>query len=147
MLSSKKWTCKGTLRQIFIRVYRLEIKSVTCWYFRPSFVNCCPPNLLSGSSIPPPFTVWISILYIVYTATVCKGGVVLGPINTCRTVHTQVNFFRWRHFALPSMSLTFLRLVHIFIGGVSIPDSWNSDISIPCPGLMVVLYKTQGLKA
>jgi hypothetical protein len=33
-------TCKGTLRQVFLRVYRLEI---------PSFVNYCPSNLLSGS--------------------------------------------------------------------------------------------------
>jgi hypothetical protein len=23
------------------------------WYFRPSFVNCCPSNLLSGSPPPP----------------------------------------------------------------------------------------------
>ena len=30
-------------------------------------------------------------------------------INTCRKVPLQVNFFRWRHFALPSMSLIFLR--------------------------------------
>jgi hypothetical protein len=28
MLSSKKLTCKGTLRNVFIRVYRLEIQSV-----------------------------------------------------------------------------------------------------------------------
>ncbi len=30
-------------------------------------------------------------------------------LNTCNKVHLQVNFFRWRHFALPSMSLIFLR--------------------------------------
>ncbi len=24
------------------------------WYFLPRFVNCCPSNLLSGSSLPPP---------------------------------------------------------------------------------------------
>jgi hypothetical protein len=48
---------KGTLRKVFIRVYRLEIQS--CWYFRPSFVNCCPSNLLSGSTFrpDPPFPV------------------------------------------------------------------------------------------
>jgi hypothetical protein len=44
----KKLTCKVTLRQVSIRVYRLD------WYFRPSFVNCCPPNLLSGSALPFP---------------------------------------------------------------------------------------------
>jgi hypothetical protein len=34
---------------VFNRVYRMEIQSVTCWYFRPNFVNYCPSNLLSGS--------------------------------------------------------------------------------------------------
>ncbi len=28
--------------------------SPSCWYFRPSFVNCCPSNLLFGSSSPAP---------------------------------------------------------------------------------------------
>jgi hypothetical protein len=31
--------------------------SQSCWYFRPSFVNYCISNLLSGSSPPPPFPV------------------------------------------------------------------------------------------
>ncbi len=39
-------TCKGTLRQVFIRVYRLEIQSVML-----VFSTCC---LLSGSLPPPP---------------------------------------------------------------------------------------------
>ncbi len=30
-------------------------------------------------------------------------------INTCRKVPFQVNFYRWRHFALLSISLIFLR--------------------------------------
>jgi hypothetical protein len=30
--------------------------------------------------------------------------------NTCPKVSLQVNFFRWRHFALPSTSLIFLRV-------------------------------------
>ncbi len=51
--------------------------------------------------------------YTKYTYIVCKGEgyEVLGlrQINNCRKVHLQVNFFRWRHFALPSMSLLFLR--------------------------------------
>ncbi len=60
-----KKTCKGNLRQVlFIRVYRLEIQSVML-YFRPIFVNCCPSNLPSGSTLPPP-SVWIST-YTVYT--------------------------------------------------------------------------------
>ncbi len=36
-----------------------------------------------------------------------EGG--LRQINTCRKIPLQVNFFRWRLFALPSMSLIFLR--------------------------------------
>ncbi len=47
MSSAKKFTCKVTLRQVFIRVYRLEI------HFRPSIVNCCPSNLFSGSTEVP----------------------------------------------------------------------------------------------
>jgi hypothetical protein len=31
-------TCKRTSRQVFFRVYRLEIQS--CWYFQPCFVIC-----------------------------------------------------------------------------------------------------------
>ncbi len=81
-----------------------EFKDWRCWYFRPSFVNCCPSPLLSGSTLSPihPFPVWISV-HTVKTYTVCKGGRVrgYGPL--------RVNFFRWQHFALPSMSLLFLR--------------------------------------
>jgi hypothetical protein len=44
----KKLICKGTLRQAFIRVYRLDMQSVMLVFFRPSFVSCCPSNLLSG---------------------------------------------------------------------------------------------------
>jgi hypothetical protein len=119
MSSSKKLTCNGTLRQVFIRVYRLD--SQTCWYFRPSFVNCCPSNLLSGSTLPPSPLLCVN-KYTVYTYTVRKEGGygVLGlrEINTCRKVsfesipgfhnrlkiRAQVYFSRWRHFALPSMS-------------------------------------------
>jgi hypothetical protein len=40
--------------------------SQSCLYFRPSFVNCCPSNFLSGSSLPlspppPSIPLWISI--------------------------------------------------------------------------------------
>jgi hypothetical protein len=38
-------TCKGTLRPVFNRVYRLEIQSFML-VFRQSF---CPSNFLSGS--------------------------------------------------------------------------------------------------
>ncbi len=60
----KKLTCKGTLRQGFIRVYRLGIQSVLL-VFRPSFVNCCTSNLLSGSTLPPSLhTVKVSTVYL-----------------------------------------------------------------------------------
>ncbi len=71
--------------------------SQSCWYFRPSFVNCYHSYLLSGSTLPPPhspFPVWISITY-----TVCKEGGGYGVLG----------LRRWRHFALPFMSLIFLR--------------------------------------
>ncbi len=60
----KKLTCKGTLRQVFIRGYRLVIQSVM--YFQPSFVNCCPSNLFSlvQLSPPPPCSLCQSTLYI-----------------------------------------------------------------------------------
>ncbi len=63
MLSSKKLTTKGTLRQVFITVYRLEIQTVMR-VFRPSFVHCCPLtfSLVQLFSLPP-FPVWISILF------------------------------------------------------------------------------------
>ncbi len=76
----KKLTCKWTLRQVFIRVYRLEIQSVTCWYFRPSFVtcSCCPltPSLWVNPPPPPP--------------PPPRAGV--RQIKTCRKVSFKVNF-------------------------------------------------------
>jgi hypothetical protein len=64
MSSPEKLTCKGTLRQVYIRVYPLEIADFlflvyiqSCWYFQPSFgictLLCCPSALLSGSTLPP----------------------------------------------------------------------------------------------
>ncbi len=59
----KKLTCTGTLRQALIRVYKLEILySQSCCYFRPSFVNYCPSNFLSGS--PPPPLSCVKVQYI-----------------------------------------------------------------------------------
>ncbi len=70
MSSSKKMTFEWTLRQVLFRVYLLEIQSVMMVLSRPSFVNCCPSNLLSGSTLPLPCV----NKYTVYTCTVCKGG-------------------------------------------------------------------------
>ncbi len=57
-------TCKGTLRQVFIRVYRLEIESVMLVFSTQLRELTSPSHLLSVSTFPPyPFPVWISILY------------------------------------------------------------------------------------
>ncbi len=124
MSSSKKiYLKKGLLSEFIDWRY-----SQSCWYFRSCIVNCCHSNLLSSSISlsPPPFLVWISMLY-----TVCKGGGrydVLGLIqmNTRHKVPLQVKFFRWRHFALPSMSLIFLcRVYSPCTGCVSTPQEKN----------------------
>ncbi len=64
----KKLTCEGTLRQVFIRVYR---HSQSCWYFRPSFMNYCPSNLLSRS----PFLPFPVSKYSIYRQCVAGKGV------------------------------------------------------------------------
>jgi hypothetical protein len=68
-------------------------------YFRLSFVNCCPSNLLSGSPLPPLPIPYIN-KYTIHMYTVCKGPKgggygVLGiktDNNTCRKVPLHVNF-------------------------------------------------------
>ncbi len=102
------WLCGRCLAEFIEWRY-----SQSCWYFRPSFVNCCPSNLLSGWTLPPS-PPCVNNYSILYTTIQCVRGVdgygvlCLRQINTCRKVPLQVNFFRWRHFALPSMSLILL---------------------------------------
>ncbi len=71
---SKKFTCKDTLRQVFIRVYRLEIHSGML-VFSTQLCELLPLYLLSGSTPPPPACV---NKYTLYTYTVCKGGGIWG---------------------------------------------------------------------
>ncbi len=76
------------LRQVFIRVYRLEIQSVMLEFW-PSIVNCRPISLLSGSISPLlPFPVWISILYncINYLCTYDLYGPVHNVFDACRYI-------------------------------------------------------------
>jgi hypothetical protein len=55
MSSSKKLTCKGTLRQVFIRVYRVEIKLVMLAHiFDPALWTVAPPTLPVVQLHPPP---------------------------------------------------------------------------------------------
>ncbi len=77
--------------------------SPSLWFNSPAFPLHLPPSSLC-----------VHVQYSTCTVhvTVCVGGyVVLGlrQINTCREVPLQVKFFRWQHFAFPSISLTFLR--------------------------------------
>jgi hypothetical protein len=56
MSSYKKLACKGALRQVFIRVYRLGKQSVVL-VFSTQLRELLPLYLLSGSASPPPFPV------------------------------------------------------------------------------------------
>ncbi len=47
------WPVKGRYGRC-LSEFRDWRYSQSCWYFRPSCVNCCPSNLLSGSTTPPP---------------------------------------------------------------------------------------------
>jgi hypothetical protein len=69
----KKLTCKGTLRQEFIRVYRLEIQSVML-VFSTQLCEMLPhsPSLWLVQLSPHSPFLHVN-KYIVYTYTVCKG--------------------------------------------------------------------------
>ncbi len=62
---------KGLCGRCLFRVYRLEIHSVMLVYFRSSCMNCCPSNLLSGSSLPPLIP---SLCEQVYSTQCVRGG-------------------------------------------------------------------------
>jgi hypothetical protein len=70
-----------------------------------------PSLWFNSPPLPSPFLVWISILYTCIQCVRGGGYGILGlrQINTCRKVPLHVHFCRWRHFALPSLSLVFLR--------------------------------------
>jgi hypothetical protein len=102
----KKLTCKGTLRQVFIRIYtgdtvgHVGIIDPALWIVA----------LLTISLVQhlPPLPCVKCLLYYTYTA--CKRGgegfgiLGLRQINTCRKVPLQFNFLIWRHFLSSSMS-------------------------------------------
>ncbi len=70
----KKWTLKELCGRCLSEVTDW-IYSVSCCYFGPSFVNCFPFNLLSGSTPPhPPFPC---------QCTVCTDSVWLGVGGGC----------------------------------------------------------------
>jgi hypothetical protein len=93
MSSSKKiekLTCKGTLRQVFIRVYRLEIQSFMLVSSTYSFVNYYTSNLLSVS---PPLLPWVKVQYI---QTMCGWrGTALSPVvRHCTAFATGTQLYR-----------------------------------------------------
>ncbi len=73
-------------------------------------VLCGRPSRLLSVWTLPHFPGWISILYTRIQNVGGVWGSGLTQINTCPKVTLQVTFFRWQHFALPSMSLIFLRV-------------------------------------
>jgi hypothetical protein len=101
-----------------------------CRYFQPGFVNRCPSNLISGSTPPPLFPVWILDKYTAY-AEGWYGVLGLRPINTCRKVLLQVKFFRWWHFAFSSLE-SYLSTVEAYANTSllwNFPNCKNGDLS------------------
>ncbi len=71
MLSSKKLTCKGTLRQLFIRVYRLDTGDTV------SHVGIFDPALWTVAALtffPPPLSTTSLCQSTLYTDSVWLGG-------------------------------------------------------------------------
>ncbi len=69
------------------------------------------PSLWLNS--PPPPLPCVNKYTACYTYTVCKGGYGVLGLRTDKHLPRSPltgQFFRWRHFALPSMNLIFLRL-------------------------------------
>jgi hypothetical protein len=105
--AKKKLTCNGTLRQVFISLGPRTLSST------PYTLNMCIECTIliylhrkggEGGSIEPEreglrgnsSQSWIK------NTNICNSSPYT-LINTCQTVTLQVNFFRWRHFALVSI--------------------------------------------
>jgi hypothetical protein len=103
-------TCKVTLRQVLIRINRLEIQSVML-VFSIQLCELLPLSpFLWFNSPPPPSPRPCVNTYSVNTYTVCKGGGWgSGPQTDKHLPQSPFSghFIRW-HFALPSMSLIVL---------------------------------------
>jgi len=122
-------TNKGTLWQ----VYRLEVQSSQVGCFDPALWTVSPLTFSLVQLYPPPlFPLWINILYT-HIQFERGGDEVLGlrQINTCRKVPFQVNSFRWRHFALPS-----IKALSFYVAGLQMFE----DLRIIWPFLHYILY-------
>jgi hypothetical protein len=111
----KNWPVKGLCGR-WLSEFIDWSYSQSCQYFWPSFVNCFPCNLLSLVQRYPPLPLPCVNKYILSTYSVCKwggGGVQgSGPQTDKHLPQSPFTgqFFCWWHFALPSMSLFFVRI-------------------------------------
>ncbi len=160
----KKFTCKGTWRQVLIRVYRQETQSVMLdfWYFDPALWTIAPLTFSLIHLPPSPFPV-SKYMYTVYRQCVsgrrwgvlsCVGdhfrqvlyltrfrtykiarptpkqkpmrGRGLRQINSLPQSPFTGKFFRWRHFALLSISLIFLQFISML--ALHTPILWDPDL-------------------
>ncbi len=118
MSSSKKIYLWGSLRQVIIIVYILEIVNFLCTYIHVGILNlalgsvlsCVAPLLFSLVQLfhPTPLPCVNKYTVILYTRIQCvrgRGFEVLGlrQINNWRKVPLKVNFFKWPHFTLVSI--------------------------------------------
>jgi hypothetical protein len=98
MSSSKKVTCKGTLRQVFIRVYRLVIHSVML-VFSTQLRELLPLLTFSLVSSTPPPTIPCVNEYTVYTVQCARGGyVVIGGEGPQTDKHLKQSPFTSNYF-------------------------------------------------
>ncbi len=83
----KQLNCKGTLRQVIIRVYRLEIANFLCTFSHVGnlnaalrFVISCdaPSPLLSSSTLHPSLLPCVNKYCILYTRIRCVWGGSMG---------------------------------------------------------------------
>jgi hypothetical protein len=100
--------------------------SKSCVLFSTQLCKLLPlsPSVWFSSPPFPPFPVWISILH-----TRIRGGIWGSRLQTDKHLPQSPftgKFVRWRHFALPSMSLIFLCWL-CFISSAAWGNQYNSS--------------------
>ncbi len=136
----KKLTCKGILRQVY---------SQLCWYYRPSFVNCCPSNLLSGSNLPlSPSSLCVPVSLWHYAVYTCGTGPCCGWLVSCVDV-ALCCLYLW-YWSMLWLSRLLCRcgtvlfipvvLVHVVVVS-SLVSMWHCAVSTcgtgPCCGCLI----------